>query len=70
VTDKHDREDLRITIGEFKKLLSVHNDSDLLDFCGLDFYRLKRRADKVVQVEFNQSVYRNDKGRVVVENHE
>lgn len=58
----------KMTVGEFKELLSGFNDDDLLDFSTLDFYRLKHRGT-YVQVEFNQSVYRDEKGNVVVENH-
>jgi len=37
---------------------------------GLDFYRLKIRGDKLVQVEFEQTVYKDpDTDEVVVENH-
>jgi hypothetical protein len=59
-----------ITIREFKKLLDNHSDDDELYFSGLDFYRLKRRGDNIVQVEFNQTVYKDKNGLVVAENHE
>lgn len=38
-------------------------------FGGLDFYRVKRRGSNLVQIEFNQSVYRTDKDLLVVEDH-
>jgi len=45
------------------------NGIDLDHTCGgLDFYRLKDR-EAHVQVEFNQTVYKNQQGKVVVENH-
>ncbi|MFW6046993.1 MAG: hypothetical protein ACOCP4_04320 [Candidatus Woesearchaeota archaeon] len=44
-------------------------DSDLvLNFSGLDFYRLKDRGD-FVQVEFNQNVYKDKHGKVIIENN-
>ncbi|CAH0190236.1 hypothetical protein SRABI106_01298 [Rahnella aquatilis] len=38
-------------------------------FGGLDFYRVKPRGSNLVQIEFNQSVYRTDKDLLVVEDH-
>ncbi|HEM6844616.1 TPA: hypothetical protein U2I45_001226 [Providencia rettgeri] len=40
-----------------------------ISFGGLDFYRIKKRGDKLIQIEFNQSVYRTDKDVLVVEDH-
>ncbi len=59
-----------ITVKELKQLLNAYSDDSVLYFGGLDFYRLKQRGDKLVQVEFNQTVYKDKKsGDVVVENH-
>lgn len=57
-----------ITIGELKELLAGYPDHYTIDFCGLDFSRLKLRGETHVQMEFNQPVYLNSEGRVVVEN--
>jgi hypothetical protein len=57
-----------ITVGEFKKWLSDYPDHMLLDFSMLDFNRLKQRSPTLVQVEFNQQVYRDSSNNVVVEN--
>ncbi len=59
-----------ITVGEFKRMLKGCNDDVELYFSGLDFYRLKMRGDKLLQVEFNQQVYRNSEGNIVVDNLE
>jgi len=60
-----------ITVGMLKDLLNGYPDTMELDFSGLDFYRLKQRSPTLVQVEFNQQVYRDKQtGRVVVENLE
>jgi hypothetical protein len=59
-----------ITVGDFKDMLNAYDDDMWLDFSMLDFCRLKQRADNLVQVEFNQSVYRDNEGNVVVDNHE
>jgi hypothetical protein len=61
---------MEITVGKFKEQLSVFDDDCVLFFGGLDFYRLKLRGDKLLQVEFNQPVYLDKKGHVVVENIE
>jgi hypothetical protein len=60
---------MMITIKEFKENLSIYPDDCELSFSGLDFYRVKQRGDKLIQVEFNQSVYLDSKGQVVIENH-
>jgi hypothetical protein len=62
--------DMEITVGMFRKLLSGFDEDCVLYFGGLDFYRLKLRGDKLLQVEFDQTVYRDNKGLVVVENHD
>lgn len=62
---------MTLTVGELKEMLAVHNDSDELYFCGLDFYRLKVRGPGLVQVEFDQQVYKDEEtGRVVIEHWE
>jgi hypothetical protein len=58
------------TVGSLITQLEGHDKDMLVDFSGLDFYRLKQRAPDLVQVEFNQPVYRNHRGDVVVENLE
>jgi hypothetical protein len=49
---------MELTVGRLKELLNLEGAQDdwVLHFEGLDFYRLKRRGDKIVQVEFNQLV--------------
>ncbi|WP_324710119.1 hypothetical protein [Pseudomonas citronellolis] len=61
---------MTITVGILKEHLASYPDHYELDFSGLDFYRLKQRGPELVQVEFNQQVYRDGTGRVVVENLE
>jgi len=57
-----------ITVKELRDQLKLYDDNLELFFGGLDFYRLKDRGG-CVQVEFDQTVYLNDQGLVVVENH-
>lgn len=59
-----------ITVGDFLDSLSYYPRDTQLSFSGLDFYRLKWRGENLLQVEFNQLVYRNSEGHVVVENPE
>ncbi len=40
-----------------------------VSFSGLTFYRPTLRSDSVIQIEFEETVYRNSQDRVVVENH-
>lgn len=57
------------TVGTLKRALESYDDDDELDFGGLEFYRLKKRGPHLVRVEFNQTVYKDSDGKVVVENH-
>ena len=57
-----------ITVGELVKHLAAFPDDWTLDFGGLEFYRVKQRGTSHAQVEFNQPVYRDAEGRVVVQN--
>jgi len=59
-----------ITVGELRQHLAVYPDEYTIDFSGLDFLRVKQRAPSHLQLEFGQTVYRDERGRVVVENHE
>ena len=56
-----------ITVGDLIDQLSIHNRSIELDFSGLDYYRLKQRSDTVMQVEFEQSVYRSKDGDIFIQ---
>ncbi len=57
-----------ITIGELKEHLAAYPDHYALDFSGLKFYRLKQRGEESVQLEFNQAVYLDKEGYVVIDN--
>lgn len=57
-----------ITVKELKRDLENYSDHLEVYFGGLDFYRLKDRGD-TLQVEFNQTVYKDSTGKVIVENH-
>ena len=61
---------MEITVGELKRDLSLYADDYIITFGGLDFYRVKQRGDKLLQIEFNQNVYLDSKGKVVVQNLE
>jgi len=56
------------TVKEFIDELKKYPPDREMYFGGLDFYRFKDR-DAVLQVEFSQTVYKNENGDVVVENH-
>lgn len=57
-----------ITVGELRAHLEAFPDDWTLDFCGLEFYRTKARGEKHVQIEFNQPVYLDENGKVIVKN--
>lgn len=61
-------DDCTITVADLIELLKVEDPNMPLYFGGLHFYRLKDRGAHV-QVEFNETVYRDSEGYVVVENH-
>jgi len=57
-----------IPLGLLREHLKGYSDSMEISFSGLDFYRVKQRSDNLLQIEFNQQVYLDDQGAVVVEN--
>jgi hypothetical protein len=59
---------MKITVKELIEDLSKQDPNLEVYFGGLDFYRLKDRGG-VLQVEFNQSVYKDENGKIVVEDH-
>jgi hypothetical protein len=61
-------EDPTITVGALRQALSAYKDSDELSFSGLTYYRVKLRGPALAQIEFDEQVYRDDEGRVVVQN--
>ena len=58
----------KMTVVELRKHFEGIPDDWTVDFSGLDFYRVKRRDEKHVQIEFSQPVYLDSVGRVIVEN--
>jgi len=57
-----------IKVGEFKRLLEgVPDDWDLTFGGVLEFYRTKMRGPKLLDIEFNQSIYRDSSGRIVLD---
>lgn len=56
----------RITVGELRSQLEGIPDAWTVDFSGLTFYRVKQRAPTHVQIEFNEVVYRDANGHLVV----
>ena len=59
---------MNITVKELIEMLQVEDPNLIVDFNGLQFYRLKDRGGSL-QFEFNQTVYLDDEGYVVVEDH-
>lgn len=55
------------TVGELKKHLEIYPDDMELNFGGLDFYRVKMRGENILQIEFEQVVYKNESGKIIVE---
>jgi hypothetical protein len=66
---------VEITVGELIEQLSVFDKNSVIRFGGgdLDFYRLKHRGrdlttgEELVSVEFQQLVYRDDEGQLVID---
>ncbi len=59
---------MKITVKELIEQLKKEDPDLEVYFGGLDFYRLKNR-EGCLQIEFNQTVYKDDDGSVVVKNH-
>ena len=57
-----------ITVGQLRKALEPWEDTDLISFSGLTYSRVKGRGDALAQVEFNELVYLDESGNVVVQN--
>jgi hypothetical protein len=54
-----------MTVGEFKDLLKGWPDDCEIQFGGtpdLEFYRFERRGENLVQLEFNQNVWKDEAG--------
>jgi hypothetical protein len=65
---KEDREtNSGLTVGDLIDQLKVFDRDAELYICGLHFHRLKLRGEKLLSMEFNQSIYRNSKGELVLE---
>jgi hypothetical protein len=54
-----------MTVGLLIDLLKSYPPDDELQFSGLTFFQLKRRGPGLVQMEFNEVVYRDDQGKLV-----
>ncbi|HRQ71786.1 MAG TPA: hypothetical protein PLU35_02030 [Phycisphaerales bacterium] len=53
-----------ITVSQLRKELENWPDDFEVQFAGgLEFYRFKVRGERLVQIEFNQSVYKDRNGR-------
>jgi hypothetical protein len=59
-----------ITVGRLRRELQEYDDDTELSFGGLEFQRVKSRGNNLAQIEFNQLVYLDSSGRVVVQNPE
>lgn len=58
----------RITVGELvARLANYPPDTEIIFSDGLPFYRLKTRGDRLVQIEFNVTVFREPDGNWRVE---
>lgn len=59
-----------IDLDSFLEQLEIYKGKGYrLTFSGLTYYRPKERGEKLLQIEFDQTVYLDDEGLVVVENH-
>lgn len=56
------------TVEELIKELSLHSPKAEVDFSGLSFQRFQRHGDDLVICEFDQQVYRDSQGNVIIEN--
>jgi hypothetical protein len=61
----HEQMNTEITAGEFIALLKGFPKHHEMNFSGLDFFRLKKNGN-TVQLEFTQTIYKNENGDIVV----
>lgn len=66
---KHQKEIPTITLGTLRKHLELFPDDFAVSFSGLQFYRTKLRGANLVQIEFDEIVYLDTDGKVIVINH-
>lgn len=59
-----------VTVGDLRRQLEIFPDDAELYMGGLRFYRLKSRGPQLVQLEFNEVVYRDADGALVAEDIE
>lgn len=55
-----------ITIGDLKAELQGCPDDMTIDFCGLEFRRVKQRGETHAQMEFNQVIDRDKQGDLFI----
>ncbi len=58
-----------ITKKQLLEALESYPDDFRISFGGLQFYRAKLYGNDLIHIEFNQTVYLDDDGRVIVQNH-
>lgn len=65
-------QDELMTVGDLRRELEGLPDNASIFFgCdSLRFYRIKMRGENYFQIEFNQTVYDDEQGRVYVNNHD
>lgn len=57
-----------INAGKLKKMLADVPDDWEVTFGGvLEFHRLKQRGAKLMDIEFNQVIYRDETGRILLD---
>jgi hypothetical protein len=59
----------KTTVGELREALRLFpDDAQVIFGCEeLEFYRTKSRGEKLVQIEFSQTVYVSDDGKIHVD---
>jgi hypothetical protein len=58
-----------LTVGDLKRELSAYDDDCELYFGDEDcltFYGVKQPGEKLVQIEFEQAIFRNEDGQLVI----
>ncbi|MDC9591854.1 hypothetical protein PSI23_21900 [Xenorhabdus sp. XENO-10] len=58
-----------IDLGTLLRQLSEYPADTRVSFSGLDFSRVNRTGEDIIQIEFDQSVYRTSEDVLVVQDH-
>jgi hypothetical protein len=61
--ENNQRKNMAITVGDLRRMLEPYPDETEIHFEELTFYRVKKRGDNLVQIEFSEAIVGGDEKR-------